>query len=187
MANKLGGERHPATLKRMSRGQRFTLKPIEEQRRAIERIQGGINPPQQVFSNDNDGSKAFMVRQFRVLSIQGDYLTVNPFNGFSYDEKIKILVAKPYLLRKSLTSRNGIAYTFASDAAGMAGTERTATEGADTETQVVVPSFVEGDVLYAARGITGGTGVTFLSSGGENKDVAWIDLNTDGRAWAKKA
>jgi hypothetical protein len=60
---------------------------------------------------------------------------------------------------------------------------RTADDGATTETQVIVPAYVVDDVIYAMRGIEGGTNVI----DDQNESVEWIDLNLDGRAWAKEA
>jgi hypothetical protein len=90
-------------------------------------------------------------------------------------------IAKPYLLRYTPfheQTRNGIEYTYSSY------TQRTADDGEDTETQVVVPSYVSGDLIYAVRGVVGGTTVTL--SGTPPPPVEWLDLNVDSRAWAKK-
>lgn len=84
-----------------------------------------------------------------------------------------ITVAKPYLLRRTPfdgLTRSGISYAYSSDIA------RTATLDATTESQVIVPSFVTGDLLFVADEISGGTGVD---------GVSLIDLNVDGRAWAQ--
>ena len=56
----------------------------------------------------------------------------------------------------------------------------------ETETQVIVPAYYAlaaggGDVIYAAQGIIGGTGVTY-----EGEDVEWLDINVDGRYWCKE-
>ena len=51
-----------------------------------------------------------------------------------------------------------------------------------SEPQLVIPSYVRDDEITAARNIVGGSGVEV---GGA--EIVWLDLNVDGRAWAKKA
>ena len=115
-------------------------------------------------------------RRFRIKSVQGDYLTCRTWNGV-VEGGNDVLVAKNYLLRNSIVSRGGISYTYTST------TERTANDGADTENQVVVPSYVVNDEIFAIPFQKGGTGAENPSGGYVN----YLDINSDGRAWAKKA
>lgn len=119
------------------------------------------------------------IRQFKVVSEHGDYLKANPYDGAESNTDVEILIAKPYLLRQSLASRNSLTFTYSSNT-------RTADDGSETEDQVVVPSYVVGDVIYAMRNVQGGTSVN-ISINGIDKKVVWLDLNIDGRAWAKEA
>lgn len=111
--------------------------------------------------------------RMRVTSVLGDYLVCQRWTGSAWSTTNEN-VAKPYLLRTSITSRNGITYTYAN------GWTRTATQGASTETQVIVPSYyTSGDQLFAA--VLPSTGVVV---GGQ--ELKLLDINADGRAWAKQ-
>jgi hypothetical protein len=111
--------------------------------------------------------------RMRVISVQGDYLVCRRWTGSLWSE-IDENVAKPYLLRTSIISRNGINYSYTN------GYTRTATQGASNETQVIVPSYyTAADEIFAAP--VPHTGV--MVSG---KELRLIDANLDGRAWAKQ-
>lgn len=113
------------------------------------------------------------VIRMRVSSVQGDNLVCQRWTGSAWSITTEN-VAKPYLLRTSITARNGITYTYAN------AFTRTATQGASSETQVIVPSFFTGaDELFAAP--VNYTGVIVAS-----KELKLIDINADGRAWAKQ-
>ena len=94
-----------------------------------------------------------------------------------------VFIAKPYLLRRTPfdgLTRNDITYAYDSD------TQRVATDADDdTETQQVVPSYVAGDVVFAVRDFSGGTGAWTAPTNADPVEVVWQDLNVDGRAWAK--
>ena len=99
-------------------------------------------------------------------------------------------VARPYLLRRSpfdTLERNGIAYDYLSN------TERIARKQDDegnetTETQIIIPRYVQGDVIYAVKGVANGTESYVVDMAtGDRVEVSWIDLNVDGRFWARKA
>lgn len=123
------------------------------------------------------------IQQFEIKEVLGDYLLCYAITSAGTGTA-EIPVAKPYLHRQSLTSRNGIAYTYQTAFEGdLAIVERVATGGAGTETQRIVPQYVAGDRIFASKLINGGTGVKDI----DNKLVRFIDLNLDGRAWAKKA
>jgi hypothetical protein len=133
------------------------------------------------------------VRQFVVQNAAsfGDYLMCNPWNGSEPTAEL-IAVAKPYLLRRTPfhdMTVDGFSYSYTNMQ------ERTKTRSSDdkVETQVVVPRYQDanyqsGSTIYAVTGIQGGTGV--VETGNEEdptRKVVWLDLNVDGRAWAKKA
>lgn len=134
----------------------------------------GARPPQQIFPSPGD-SPPPVIQRLQIVSISGDALVCNPFDGASADTTSEIQVAKPPELRRSHTSWNGMTFIYSTDQA------RVATSGADTENQSVVPAYVVGDVILAADNIVGGSGVT----GMDDTDLGWIDLNLAARAWAK--
>jgi hypothetical protein len=128
----------------------------------------GRNIVKPTMLTQDDEASSMKAEQFQITSIDPDSLTGIVVSGTSTN------VAKPYLLRRSLVSRDGITYTYSANQA------REANDGADTEEQVVVPSYIVGDYIYGARARS--TGV--IVSGVE---CSFIDINADGRAWAKQA
>lgn len=166
---------------RWRRGETITARKLNQGVDALRRLSHGVEAPRQIVEpGEEDRVEA---RRFLVVEVRGDYLVCRRAGGDAAVETQdrSVYVAKPYLLRQTPfdgLSRGGISYAYTGTAA------RTATdEDENTENQVIVPSYVVGDEIVAARGITGGTG-TF---GGADSDVAleWMDLNVDGRAWAK--
>lgn len=127
-----------------------------------------------ISSGRSNSRKAVSVRQFKIVSVQADYLVCHTWNG-TVEGADNINIAKSPLLR-NIAARNGITYTYTSPVL------RTAAQGVTTETQVVSPAFVVGDVIFAQRGVVGDTGVTVAGAA-----LQWIDQNLDGRAWAQRA
>lgn len=112
---------------------------------------------------------------FQISSIQGDYLEgVLLDNGATVTTTI-YNIAKPWLLRQSLASRDGVSFTYTTSQ------EKTATDSPTVETWVVTPSYVVGDIIYATR-VANRMGVD--DSGGD--EILWLDVNVDARAWAQK-
>jgi len=147
--------------------------------RAINRLRGGVAPPRQLFDTRPKG--AVIIALFKVVSVQADYLVCNPYDGIEAGTDAAY-VALPYLLRRSPfdgTMRAGITYTYTSNI------QRTASDGSDTETQVIVPSYEVGDLIFAVQGVTRGTAAESTDAANITKPLDWLDLNTDGRAWAK--
>jgi hypothetical protein len=119
------------------------------------------------------------VRRFRVVSVETDYLYCNTWDGVDQGDA-PVKVALPYLLRRTPfdgKTRNGITYTYTGDVT------RLADDGSNTETQVMVPSYVAGDEVYAIRNVTGTSGVRDEN----NVPMDWLDINVDARAWAEQA
>ena len=140
-------------------------------------VAGGAGLPTDI----RPGQKAGVTfQQFAIQEVDGDYLvchaiTLDP-NGEMLEGTQDIKVAKPYLLRTSVTERTTsdgvVTYTYAST------TERTATLDATSETQKITPDYAVGDVILAVRGIVGGTQVKV-----DDVPLQWMDLTP--RAWAK--
>jgi len=93
-----------------------------------------------------------------------------------------IWVLKPWFLRGALTwasdlgqdrPRNGIRYTRYTSGSQT----RTATKGDEEEIQKIVPAYLPGDIIIGLQMDTGAEAL------GESVD--WMDLNVDGRMWAK--
>ena len=122
------------------------------------------------------GTSDDAIKMFKVVTVYGDYVSCKTWDGTTLGTT-KINIAKPYLLRRTPfhgLSRDGISYNYTSNIA------RTATQGATSESQVIVPSYVANDIIYAAQGVNGGVDVTVSGT-----KLLWLDINVDGRAWAK--
>jgi hypothetical protein len=127
----------------------------------------GSNAPQQVVGRGAAGGSPVLV--LSLVTHNNDYLVCedSAFNTFS--------VAKPYELRRTpfdTETINGVTYTYAS------ASERSATDGVDTETQYITPDYVAGHEIYAIKP-KGGTGLV----DGDTNDIIWLEVN-QGRAWA---
>jgi len=119
-----------------------------------------------------------LIVQLVIVSVEDDHLVCHSWDGETAGNT-DILVAKPYLLRRTPFDggeRDGVSYDYTSSI------QRTATKDATTETQVIVPTYVADDVIYAARFTDGGTDVV----DDDYQRVSMIDMNVDGRAWAKQ-
>lgn len=119
------------------------------------------------------------LQMFRVKSItetdEGDYVTCRTWDGTN-EGATDIPVAKPYKLRKSpwhngsaIIDGVNVSYIYSTNV------KRTASVPSGySEVQVVVPRYLVNDVIFAAETETGVT------------DASWLDINADGRAWARK-
>lgn len=112
----------------------------------------------------------------KITAVDGDFLECVRFMDGTVSTTTVIYVARPYLLRRSLTSWNGISFTYTNDQ------NKTATQGATSETWLVTPEYVVNDIIYAAR-VPNGTGLT----NDLGRRIDWVDLNVDGRAWAEES
>ena len=155
----------PIKIDPWKRGDPLDARHLDQPRKALELIlQGGADPA-------GRRAAAGMLARFAVVTVAGDYLTCNRLDGLGNAATTAVNVAKPYLLRNSMTARGSATYSYS------ATDTREATVGGDTEDQVVVPSYIAGDEIFAYRLPQGGTGV--------DGAPLWLDANSDARAWAK--
>lgn len=127
--------------------------------------------------------RILQMKQFKVVSVKVDFILCHTFDGVA-EGTDDIKVAMTFLLRKTPfdgQTRANISYTYTSNV------ERTASKaGEDDEEQVIVDSYETGDIIYATRGIFGGTAV-YADDPTNQIPVIWLDDNRDGRYWAKKS
>lgn len=107
------------------------------------------------------------VRRFRIVNANDfpDHVVCVTWDGTTEGTR-EYDVLKPWSLRRTPfdgQSRAGIGYTHTSNV------RRTASDGSQSETQVIVPNYFATDELYAVK-----------------TDEGWVDINVDGRAWAKE-
>lgn len=129
-----------------------------------------------------------VITQYRLISVQDDYLTCQEFDGSAAGDTV--LIAKPFNLRK--TGWHGVTVTYQLEAFPGGGgnmqisynyigpTYRIATLVAGgvpgSEQQVILPRYVPGKSIIFASGSSNGTGVS-------SADL--IDINADGRAFGR--
>jgi len=157
--------------------------------RLVETANSTVPAPGPAATGQRLPTQLHRIVQMRVLQVGGDWLLCEEWDGVTAGARH--YVAKPYKLRRTpFESRriNGLEYSYTTD------TERVADgdpwDGSNQETQVVVPAWAVadgasgygGDLIYAVDDPAGGTAVTDPDS----NPVTWLDLNLDGRAWAKK-
>lgn len=165
---------------RWRKGDKISAKRLNETVDRVTAISEGAAPPADA-RGVAQGPGA--IQQFEIKEVKGDYVLCFAITSAGTGTG-EIPIAKPYLLRQALISRNGVTYTYQTVFEGSTAiVERVATKTPDTETQRVVPQYVAGDRIFASKLINGGTGVTDIDA----KPVRFIDLNLDARAWAKKA
>lgn len=111
------------------------------------------------------------VIRLRVKSVGDDYLVCRRYDG-TEEDNTDLNVAKPWLLRRS-TGRTGYTYSYTSNVLRVS----TKTDDSSTENQVVTPSWMVDDEIYAVLADSG-----VLVSG---ESVRYVDLNLDGRQWSK--
>lgn len=125
------------------------------------------------------------VARYRLKTVRKNYLVCRTWDGVT-EGATDIFIAKPFKLRHDRTSAviNGVTinYTYP-DAANPA--LRTASEPAsgESESQIVVPYWLTNDEIFA---ITGAPGLNSAAPDAVSA-ITLLDLNLDGRAWARKA
>lgn len=116
-----------------------------------------------------------LIQQFVIRDEASDYLICNTWNGRTQGSQ-DFFVAKPFLLRQSTfdgTDDGTFSYAFT----GVDAMTVTKTEDDTTEDWEVTMDYEIGDIIYGLAVIRGGIDI--------ETSVDYIDLNTDGRGWAK--
>jgi hypothetical protein len=113
---------------------------------------------------------------FKYVSQTADYCVCNTWDGTT-EGTVGVLIAKDTLLRAVGTRTiDGKVITY-TGTYNWADQTRVASYSGTTETQVIVPRYCDNDIIYAVNIGEKRTGVS---------GVDWLDVNTSGRAWAKK-
>jgi len=124
------------------------------------------------------------LQQFRLRAVYKDCLSCIPFDGTTAQGATVLVAMSPWARQYSRWGTK--TYEYVNEQL------RTATLDVSgyTEVEVIVPAYETGtiideygthtgEIIYAARGIIGGTGVTY-----EGEDVEWLELNI--RGWCKR-
>jgi hypothetical protein len=187
-------------LPRFQAGQAFSEVSARQMNSLVEEVRrlkglistGGLNIPSGAKTRTTERGELppFTVRRF-VVENANDYPDTFSVSDFKDGPSVGH-VARPYLLRRTPfhgKSRDGIDYSYTSNVKRTAsktvpGSPPTTT----TEAQVIVPKYVKNDVLYAVRHIFGPLDEYPVAQGNADKvQTDWVDLNVDGRYWAKQS
>jgi hypothetical protein len=153
------------------------LKVCETQTIKVEQTSRGQMLTAVIKSKPGEGSST-EIKRLRVETVENDTLTCKEWDGTTLGATVE--VARVFQHRytvfhgKTITYDDGTQMSFSFSTP----TRRTKSNGTETETQEITPEYNVGfDEIYAIKmeGITGVDG------------VSWMDLNLDGRAWAKIA
>ena len=146
------------TIKLFKKGDPVDHRRFNETVRILNRRGAGVKPPTQR-PVDSKNKAVISARQFKVTTELNNYLDCKVYDGSTRSVNAETFrIAKPFKLRGD-----------------------TATRTSDSEEQEIVEAYTSGDIIYAIKNIKGGTDVKDSS----NDDVEWLDLNVDGRAWAR--
>lgn len=135
----------------------------------------GVRAPRETASTAS--AESVTLRRAEIVSVGVGYLYCqDPDVGQGDDARRTFYVAMPPLFRA--TTHDGVTYAYTD------GNTRTASKDGETdETHVLTPRYVAGDMLTAAAPVEFGSGLVGVP---QTEDaVALIDLNLDGRQWAK--
>jgi len=142
------------SLPRLRKGDPLTARFQNDQSDVIDAVAEVVIPPQKVRAGrelqETQPESTAAFESFTLVSVSSNTVTAT-----SKSTGFRAIVAKPYKLRGDATSRT-----------------------VSGEAQVIVPAYVVGDIIFAARNIAGGTGIF---------GVNLQDINADGRAWAEDA
>ena len=169
MPNERNSEARAITIPRLNKAP--TADDYNTLRHAVIAPNRGVNSPRQTPMMLLSNQPVQMV----ITDEAGDYLICDSWDGATQGGE-QFIVAKPYLLQQSTldgqTDAQGNSYAFTGiDAV-------TVTNGTDTEDWEVTMDYNIGDLIYAAGSIRGGIDCPTAAAD-------YIDLNIDGRAWAK--
>lgn len=115
----------------------------------------------------------FTATPYKIVSFDADFINCHSWDGTTEGTTI-VKVAKPTKLRSSIATETIDGQAVAYSLYDNVNQTRVATAGTNTETQVIVPRYLVGDVIYAMSVKTFTTDTT----------VKAMDMNIDGRAWA---
>jgi hypothetical protein len=138
------------------------------------------------------GGSGSSLKAYQIVSIENDFYSCLAWTG-SATTGDEVYIARPFEHMVSNWNGRSIAYDSDGDAftatySYTSTTKRTKTVGAVAETQVLVPYFKTGlHIIYAMKVsglITAGAAFTPVTDPND-APITLIDLNLDGRAWAK--
>ena len=134
-------------------------------------------------SGGSQTSVVTAVERFRIRTggVLGDYLACETWDGTTGGGVTVNIAKNPKCRHVSGESIAGTSYTYTySSDTGYEDGKRVASDGTNSEKQVVIPVYIIGDDIYATKP-TRGSGVSVSGT-----PLEYLDINADGRAWARK-
>lgn len=135
------------------------------------------------------GGTTTSAQLYKITNVKREYLVCRTWDGTT-DGTTDIYIAKPFKLRETLTGETidniAVAYSYSSSGFDtyLIRTARATISGQVTsEKQIVVPRYLVGDKIYA---MPCSAAVITASDGLSIGTITLIDINVDGRAWARR-
>lgn len=188
---KLGTFRFTAPLRRVERALNHVVDAVNANRLAVgmgyrlKQTSNGTSLEIQV-PRAEAAEAASSVQQYKLTGHFDDYVEAKTWDGTNLGTAT-VKIAKPYRLRKTGWDGVTVSYDFNGTFFPLQYTYlatpgfRTArhTGSGALENQAIIALYNVGDIIYATEPI-GGTGVTVSGTA-----LTWLDLNVDGRHWAR--
>lgn len=173
-------------------GDKVSAEHLDQPVKVLQQL-GAATPPSQLIIT----GEPFESRMFKVVRLEQDVIICVTTDGVT-DGDEEIPIAMPYLLRKTPWDSDGetppplrkgrlkYTFTFTDTDTGLPRFDKRTSidteDDDDEQIQVITGAYEVGDLIYAMKGLIGGTGV-FIEDDDENQ-VIWLDINVDGRYWA---
>lgn len=177
-------DRSVPQLRELQRGQKLPIphEILNNPIKALKRITSGVAPGRQVIGRGvPEAASGLRIRRAIVdsASVRSDYVVVHfaDIRGSDDPSNPPFNAWKPWILRFTPFDRKmrlGITYIYST-----VEEKRFAAKGTLTEPQVIIPTYVANDEIVIAR--------IEPAQWGLDEVTSWIDLNVDGRMWAKES
>lgn len=192
---------HTENLQGWDKGDILTAKKLQQPVTFIKRAFGSVQSAQQVVPRGSNVS----MKKFYVVEVRDNYMLCKSDQATETGDEVNI--ALPPEFRKQVYDFSETGGTLKENGdVDKDGYKRTLPNGRanryeylnvqkrkaikyddkdETEIQVIVPAYVENDIIFAAQGIQGGTDATDKIDDEVEVAIDWQDLNVSGRAWSK--
>ncbi len=138
------------------------------------RLKPSSNGTVLVLDTTKGGGTSFVPH--KIVSFDADFINCHSWDGTTEGTDI-IKIAKPTKLRSSIVTEtiDGTVWNYSSyDDTKQT---RSAQGGTDSQTQIITPRYLVGDVIYAM------SAKTFVPDPDTTSDIKTMDMNIDARSW----
>lgn len=135
-------------------------------------------------SSGGGGSGSSIIDAYKLVTMAANHITCRPYTDTG-DATTPVPIAKPYYLRysRSQVTVDTITINYTYDAIDSPNAQRVASSGFATQKEIIIPRYKVGDIIYAVRFPEGLSATDDLAL---ESNTHLLDLNVDGRAWARK-